>query len=82
MSTLCSNIKNSGVTIYAVQIDSGGAGQSALLPACASNANNFLHADAAVSDRHRVPADRRREREAARREIIPVEFPANKKARR
>jgi hypothetical protein len=33
MSTLCSNIKNSGVTIYTVQIDTDSAGQSAVLPA-------------------------------------------------
>ncbi len=42
MTTLCTNIKASGVTIYTVQIDTDGAGQSAVLPACASNANNFF----------------------------------------
>lgn len=42
MSTLCSNIKSSGVTIYAVQIDTDGAGQSAVLPSCASSSNDFF----------------------------------------
>jgi Flp pilus assembly protein TadG len=42
MSTLCTNIKNSGVTIYTVQIDTDGAGQSAVLPACASGPGNFF----------------------------------------
>jgi Flp pilus assembly protein TadG len=42
MGTLCTNIKNSGVTIYTVQIDTDGAGQSAVLPACASNSSNFF----------------------------------------
>jgi len=42
MATLCSNIKGSGVTIYTVQIDTDGAGQSAVLPACASGPSNFF----------------------------------------
>jgi Flp pilus assembly protein TadG len=42
MTALCSNIKSSGVTIYTVQIDTDGAGQSAVLPSCASGANNFF----------------------------------------
>jgi Flp pilus assembly protein TadG len=42
MGTLCTNIKNSGVTIYTVQIDTDGAGQSAVLPACASGPGNFF----------------------------------------
>jgi Flp pilus assembly protein TadG len=42
MATLCTNIKSSGVTIYAVQIDTDGAGQSAVRPACASGSDNFF----------------------------------------
>lgn len=42
MSALCSNNKASGVTINAVQIDTDGAGQSAVLPACTSNASSYL----------------------------------------
>jgi len=42
MATLCSNIKAAGVTIYTVQIDTDGAGQSAVLPACASGPANFF----------------------------------------
>ena len=42
MKLLCDNIKATGVTIYAVQIDTDGAGQSAVLPYCASNSNDFF----------------------------------------
>jgi len=42
MTTLCSAIKQTGVTIYTVQIDTDGAGQSAVLPACASGPGNFF----------------------------------------
>lgn len=42
MKTLCDNIKASGVTIYTVQIDTDGAGQSAVLPYCASGSANFF----------------------------------------
>lgn len=42
MSTLCTAIKNTGVVIYTVQIDTDGAGQSAVLPACASSPANFF----------------------------------------
>jgi Flp pilus assembly protein TadG len=42
MTTLCTAIKAAGVTIYTVQIDTDGAGQSAVLPACASGPGNFF----------------------------------------
>ena len=42
MKTLCDNIKATGVTIYTVQIDTDGAGQSAVLPYCASASNDFF----------------------------------------
>ena len=42
MGAICSNAKSAGVTIYTVQIDTDGAGQSAVLPACASGPNNFF----------------------------------------
>jgi uncharacterized protein YegL len=42
MSQLCSNIKGSGVTIFTVQIDTDGAGQSAVLPSCATDASHFF----------------------------------------
>jgi len=42
MKTLCTNIKKSGVTIFTVQIDTDGAGQSAVLPACATDASHFF----------------------------------------
>ncbi len=42
MTALCSAIKSTGVTIFTVQIDTDGAGQSAVLPACASDASHFF----------------------------------------
>jgi len=42
MKTLCDTIKATGVTIYTVQIDTDGAGTSAVLPYCASGPNNFF----------------------------------------
>ncbi|MBU6463051.1 MAG: pilus assembly protein [Bradyrhizobium sp.] len=42
MTTLCSAIKATGVTIYTVQIDTDGSGPSAVLPACASGPGNFF----------------------------------------
>ena len=42
MKMLCQAIKNSGVTIYTVQIDTDGAGQSAVLPACATDPSKFF----------------------------------------
>ena len=42
MATVCTNAKNSGVTIFTVQIDTDGAGQSPVLPACASSPSNFF----------------------------------------
>ncbi len=43
MTALCNNIKSDprGFTVYAVQIDTDGAGPSAVLPSCASGASNF-----------------------------------------
>ena len=42
MSALCSNIKAAGVTIFTVQIDTDGAGQSPVLPSCATDASHFF----------------------------------------
>jgi hypothetical protein len=44
MTALCNNIKNDprGFTVYAVQIDTDGAGPSAVLPSCASGTSNFF----------------------------------------
>lgn len=42
MQTLCDNIKSTGVTIYTIQIDTDGAGQSAVLPYCASGSDKFF----------------------------------------
>ena len=44
MTKLCNNIKNDprGFVIYAIQVDTGGDGTSAVLPACASSSSNFF----------------------------------------
>jgi Flp pilus assembly protein TadG len=42
MAAVCTNAKAAGVIIYTVQIDTDGAGQSAVLPACASAPGNFF----------------------------------------
>jgi hypothetical protein len=42
MTALCSAIKASRVTIFTVQIDTDGAGQSAVLPSCASDSSHFF----------------------------------------
>ena len=42
MKNLCDNVKATGVTIYTVQIDTDGAGQSAVLPYCASGSSRFF----------------------------------------
>ncbi len=42
MKSLCDNIKATGVIIYTVQIDTDGAGQSPVLPYCASGPGNFF----------------------------------------
>jgi Flp pilus assembly protein TadG len=42
MTALCSAIKATGVTIFTVQIDTDGAGQSAVLPACATDKSHFF----------------------------------------
>ena len=42
MKNLCDSVKATGVTIYTVQIDTDGAGQSAVLPYCASGSSRFF----------------------------------------
>ena len=44
MTSLCNNIRNDprGITLYAVQIDTDGAGPSAVLPSCVSGPGNFF----------------------------------------
>jgi Flp pilus assembly protein TadG len=42
MSAVCTNAKTSGITIFTVQIDTDGAGQSSVLPGCASSPANFF----------------------------------------
>ena len=46
--TLCTNIKNSGVTIYSIQVNTSGDPQSAVLANCASGASNFYYLTSAT----------------------------------
>jgi hypothetical protein len=69
MTALCTAIKSGGVTIYTPQIDTDGVGQSAVLPACASNANDFFMLTQPSQIAHRILADRHRDREVARHEV-------------
>jgi Flp pilus assembly protein TadG len=40
---LCDNIKAAGITIYAIQVNTDGEAQSAVMAYCASGANNFFY---------------------------------------
>ena len=40
---LCDNVKAAGITIYAVQVDTGGDGVQSVLTYCASGADKFFH---------------------------------------
>jgi Flp pilus assembly protein TadG len=39
----CTNIKNAGIQLYTIQVNTGGDPQSAMLKACASGADKFFH---------------------------------------
>jgi hypothetical protein len=41
--TLCDNIKASGITIYSIQVNTGGDAQSSVLAYCASGSSNFFY---------------------------------------
>ena len=41
--TLCDNIKASGITIYSIQVNTSGDGQSSVLAYCASGSSNFFY---------------------------------------
>ena len=49
----CANIKAAGITIYTIQVNTGGDPTSTLLPNCASNSTEVLHADIGQPDRDR-----------------------------
>ena len=42
-ATLCTNIKNSGVTIYSIQVNTEGDPQSSVLAGCASDPSDFFY---------------------------------------
>jgi Flp pilus assembly protein TadG len=46
--TLCTNIKNSGVTIYSIQVNTASDPQSAVLANCASGPSNFYYLTSAT----------------------------------
>jgi hypothetical protein len=45
---LCTNIKNSGVTIYSIQVNTASDPQSQVLADCASGASNFYYLTSAT----------------------------------
>jgi hypothetical protein len=82
MTTLCTAIKATGVTIFTVQIDTDGAGRAASMR---QQTVEFLHADAAEPDRAGLLLDRHANLQAqglkiARRDIGGRNI-GNKKAR-
>jgi len=40
---LCDNIKSAGITIYSIQVNTGGDPQSSVLAYCASGSSNFFY---------------------------------------
>ena len=56
----CDNIKAAGITIYTVQVNTGGDPTSTLLKNCASDTEQVLPADVVDADRHDLQPDRHR----------------------
>ena len=64
----CKNIKDTGVTIYAIQVNTGGDPLSTVLQNCASD-RQVRDAHHREPDRHDVPADRHAALATAHREV-------------
>ena len=61
----CDNIKAAGITIYTVQVNTGGDPTSTLLQNCASDCQQVLPADLVHRDRHHLQPDRHRALQSA-----------------
>ncbi len=65
----CANIKAAGITLYTIQVNTGGDPTSTLLKNCASTFGQVLPADVGQSDRHHVQRHRHQSDQAAHRAI-------------
>ena len=65
----CANIKAAGITIYTIQVNTGGDPTSTLLQNCATDADQVLPADLGEPDRDHVQQDRHRPDQAAHRAV-------------
>ena len=63
---VCENIKNAGITINTVQVNTDGDPKSTLLQDCASSGGTFFLLTSA-DDRHHIRPDRHRPRQAQNR---------------
>ena len=68
----CANVKAAGITLYTVQVNTGGDPTSTLLKNCASDCEQVLPADVGDPDRRNVPADRHGALQPAGREVDDI----------
>ncbi len=67
----CNNIKAAGITLYTIQVNTGGDPTSTLLQNCASDTEQVLPADVGERNRHDLQSDRDRPLEPAGRRNRP-----------
>ena len=68
----CDNIKAAGITIYTVQVNTGGDPTSTLLQNCASDASKFFLLTSSAADRHDVQPDRHRAVQSAAGDVAAL----------
>ena len=69
-SGTCANIKAAGITIYTIQVNTGGDPTSTLLQNCASSSDKFFLLTTASGIANVFNDDRHQSDQAARRQII------------
>ena len=74
----CANIKATGITIYAIQVNTGGDPTSTLLQNCASDSEQVLPADLGEPDRDHVSGDRHQPDQAETGEVAARRQPTKK----
>ncbi len=80
-SGTCANIKAAGITIYAIQVNTGGDPTSTLMQNCASSSDKFFLVTSASGIFDRVQSDRHQPDQAARRQVGPSNARASPKQR-
>ena len=75
----CNNIKAAGVTLYTIQVNTGGDPTSTLLQNCASTSDKFFLLTSASQIMTDVQRDRHQPHQAARRQVSAR--PVNGKSR-